>query len=339
MKPYRPPGTPEGLRSACIAGTGSYLPERIVPNAELEALVETTDHWIVTRTGMRERRIAAEDEVTSDMAAAAAREALADAGMSAEEIELILVATSTPDMMLPSTAAFVQKLVGAGKAACMDVQAACSGYLYALEIGRQFVQCGTVENILVIGAEKMSAFIDWKDRSTCVLFGDAAGAAVLRPGGGRGILHTRLGSEGGLADLLKIPGGGARHPSSAETIAKRMHFMKMEGREVFKHAVSNMTRTAQQVLSETGLSIGDIRHIFPHQANARIIKAVGERLGAREGQVYSNVDKYGNTSAASVILALDEASREGVLQAGDLLMIVVFGAGFTWGAMVLEWGS
>lgn len=334
MKSQRLPG----LRAACIAGTGSYLPERIVPNAELEELVATTDHWIVTRTGMRERRIARDDEVTSDMAAAAARKALADARVEADEVQLILVATSTPDMMLPSTAAFVQKLIGAPRAACIDVQAACSGYLYALEIARQFIQCGTLDTILVIGAEKMSAFIDWKDRGTCVLFGDAAGAAVLRPGNGQGILHTRLGSEGGLADLLKIPGGGARHPPSAETIANRMHFMKMEGREVFKHAVSNMTRTAQQVLAETELTIDDIQHIFPHQANARIIKAVGERLGARDGQVYMNVDKYGNTSAASVILAMDEAAREGVLKPGDLAMIVVFGAGFTWGAMVLEWG-
>ncbi len=336
-KPPKKSGVP-GLHSACILGTGSYLPERVVPNAELETMVDTTDHWIVTRTGMRERRIARDDEATSDMAAVAARRAMEDAGVEPEQIGLVLVATCTPDMMIPNTASFVQEKTGTANAACIDIEAACSGFLSALEVGRQFIETGSMEYVLVIGAEKMSSVTDWEDRSTCVLFGDGAGAAVLHAGKGRGIVHTRMAAEGALADLLKIPGGGSRFPTSAETVAQRMHYMKMSGQEVFKHAVSKMCKTAQQVLDECELKIEDIKYIIPHQANARIIKAVGQRLGAAENQVYVNVDKYGNTSAASVILAIDEASKSGVLNEGDDLMIVVFGAGFTWGAMILEWG-
>lgn len=332
------PGVP-GLRTACILGTGSYLPERVMPNAELETMVATTDHWIVTRTGMRERRIAGVDQATSDLAAGAVLAALEDAGTAPEDIELLLVATCTPDMLIPNTASFVQEKTGLSRAACIDIEAACSGFLSALEIGRQFIRTGAMERVMIVGAETMSSFTDWEDRSTCVLFGDGAGAAVLGPGEGQGIIHTRMGAEGALADLLKVPGGGSRHPTSAETVAQRLHYMKMSGQEVFKHAVANMTRTAQQVLDESGLRMEDIRYIIPHQANARIIKAVGQRLGAAEDQVYVNVDKYGNTSAASVILAMDEASKSGELQAGDKIMMVVFGAGFTWGAMILEWGS
>lgn len=331
------PGVP-GLRNACVLGTGSFLPERILPNAELETMVDTSDHWIVTRTGMRERRIAGADQATSDLAAGAAISAMLNSGITPDEVELLLVATCTPDMQIPSTACFVQDKTGMTRAACIDVEAACSGFLAALEIGRQFIQSGSMERVMVIGAEKMSSITDWEDRSTCVLFGDGAGAAVLGPGEGRGIIHTRMGAEGALADLLKVPGGGSRHPATPDTLAQRMHFMKMSGQEVFKHAVAHMARTAEQVLEESGLRIGDIRYIIPHQANARIIKAVGQRLGAAESQVYVNVDKYGNTSAASVILALDEASRSGVLTPGDKLMFVVFGAGFTWGAMIMEWG-
>ena len=320
-----------------IAGTGSYVPERIVTNHELEAMVDTSDHWIFTRTGMKERRIAAADEATSDMGSLAALRALADAGLGPEDVDLILVATSTPDMPFPNTAALIQREIGARRAVCLDVNAACSGFLFALEVGRQFVATGAMETVLVIGAEKMSCVVDWQDRSTCVLFGDAAGAAVLRPGTEGGILGSVLGSAGELADLLTIPGGGSRNPATPETIAQRLHYIKMDGPEVFKHAVSNMTRAAQEVLERCGLTIQDIRYIVPHQANARIIRAIGQRLGLAEGQLYLNVEKYGNTSAASVILALDEASRAGLLREGDLLLLVVFGAGFTWGASVLEW--
>lgn len=328
---------PTDLRRVLIAGTGSYVPERIVTNHELEAMVDTSDHWIFTRTGMKERRIAAADEATSDMGSLAALRALADAGLGPEDVDLILVATSTPDMPFPNTAALIQREIGARRAVCLDVNAACSGFLFALEVGRQFVATGAMETVLVIGAEKMSCVVDWQDRSTCVLFGDAAGAAVLRPGTEGGILGSVLGSAGELADLLTIPGGGSRNPATPETIAQRLHYIKMDGPEVFKHAVSNMTRAAQEVLERCGLTIQDIRYIVPHQANARIIRAIGQRLGLAEGQLYLNVEKYGNTSAASVILALDEASRAGLLREGDLLLLVVFGAGFTWGASVLEW--
>jgi len=331
----QPIGT--GLRRASILGTGSYLPERVLPNAELENMVDTSDHWILTRTGMRERRIARPDEATSDMASAAALHALENAEIDPSELELIVVATSTPDMLFPNTAAFVQRQIEAENAACMDVEAACSGFLYGMEVGRQFVQTRSMDRVMVIGAEKMSSVTDWEDRHTCILFGDGAGAAVLGPSSGGGIIHTKMGSAGALADLLKIPGGGSRYPASHETVESRMHFIKMQGQEVFRNAVEKMSHTAGAVLDQSGLTIGDIKYIVPHQANARIIKAVGQRLGASDAQMYTNVDKYGNTSAASVIVAIDEASRAGLLEKGDRIMIVVFGAGFTWGATVLEW--
>ena len=336
-RPAEGPSIP-GLRNVVIAGTGAYLPDRIMPNSELETMVDTTDHWIVTRTGMKERRIAGPDEATSDMGAGAARYAIEDAGLNPTDVDMILVATSTPDMMFPNTAALVQREIGATNAVCMDLEAACSGFLYAMEVGRQFIRSGAMDTVLVIGAEKMSSVVDWEDRGTCVLFGDGAGAAVLRPGTSRGILHTTMGSEGDLADLLKIPGGGSRNPATFETVQARMHYIKMGGQEVFKHAVSNMFQSAQEVLDYCGLTIDNVKYVIPHQANARIIRAVGQRLGAKDNQLYANVDKYGNTSAASVILAIDEASRAGLLEQGDILMIIVFGAGFTWGASLLEWG-
>ncbi len=330
---------PPGLLPVHFLGTGSYLPERVMPNSELESIVDTSDHWIVSRTGLRERRLAAPDQATSDLASAAAVRALQDAGVRPEDVDLILVGTSTPDMLFPSTACYVQKQIGAINATCMDIEAACSGFLYTMEVGRQFVQSGARKYVLVIGAEKMSSVVDWQDRSTCILFGDAAGAAVLGTGSGRGIIHTVTGSDGTLADLLKIPGGGSRNPITSENINDRLQYIKMEGQEVFKRAVANMTDSAKQLLEESGLAMEDVRAIIPHQANARIIKAVGQRLGAKEGQVYINVDKYGNTSAASVIVALDEAAREGFVKSGDLIMFVVFGAGFTWGASLVEWGT
>lgn len=327
-----------GQRAVCFAGTGVCLPKRIMSNVELEAMVDTSDDWILSRTGVRERRIASEDQTTSDMASEAARCALADAGVDAKSVGLVLVATSTPDMLFPSTGCLVQHQIGATQAISFDLEAACSGFLYALEVARRFIQAGSLDMALVIGAEKMTSVVDWKDRTTCALFGDGAGAAVLRRGSRHGIIHTRLGSDGALADLLEIPAGGSRIPASHETVDQRLHFIKMSGKEVFRNAVSHMSQTAKQVLEESGLSIGDIKLVVPHQANARIIKAVGQRLGAEEEQLYMNVDKYGNTSAASVILALHEACKEGKLEAGDRIMIVVFGAGFTWGASIVEWG-
>jgi len=258
--------------------------------------------------------------------------------VAAGDLDLIIVATITPDMPFPATACLVQEELGAAKAAAFDLEAACTGFLYALEIGRQFIESGTHNNVLIIGAEKLSSIIDWKDRNTCVLFGDGAGAAVLRRRkGARGVLATRLGSDGGKADALAMPGGGCRQPATVDSVNERIHFLKMEGKEVFKNAVNAMTAAAQEVLERSGLGIGDIRCIIPHQANQRIISAVGDRLGATEGQVFVNLQKYGNTSAASVAIALDEAVRAGKIERGDKILLVAFGAGLTWGATVLEW--
>ncbi len=333
------PGLRE-FRTVSIVGTGSYAPERVLTNADLEKMVETTDEWIVTRTGMKERRIARADEATSDMAAKAALKALEAAGLQPSEVDMIVVATITPDMVFPNTGCFVQNLIGAKKAFCMDVEAACSGFLYAMEIGRQFVASGAVNNALIIGAEKLSCITDWQDRGTCVLFGDGAGAVVLQAKGERhGILTTVLGSDGALAELLMLPGGGSRNPASEQTVKDRLHYMKMTGREVFKHAVTKMVASAKEALERCGLTIDDVDCIIPHQANKRIIEAIGQRLGAPVEKYFVNIEKYGNMSAASVVVALDEAVRSGFVKKGDTVLMIAFGGGFTWGASVLEWQS
>jgi 3-oxoacyl-[acyl-carrier-protein] synthase-3 len=255
-----------------------------------------------------------------------------------KELDLVLLATSTPDMMFPSTACLTQNLIGATNACCMDISAACSGYLYALEIGRQFLATGDAGTALVIGAEKMSSIIDWSDRATCVLFGDAAGAAVLKATGARhGMLTAVLGSDGALGDLLKVPAGGSRSPASEETVRSRMHTIKMSGREVFKYAVTHMADAASVALERCGLTIDDVDCIVPHQANQRIIQAIGQKIGAGQSRFFLNVDKYGNTSAASIGVALDEAQRSGRVKKGDIILMVAFGAGFTWGASLMEW--
>ncbi len=321
-----------------ITGVGSYVPKRVLTNADLEKIVDTTDDWITSRTGIRERRTAAEDEYTSTMGIAAARIALERAGVDAADLDLIIVATITPDMPFPATACIVQQELGAAKAAAFDLEAACTGFLYALEIGRQFIDNGTYQNVLIIGAEKLSSIIDWKDRNTCVLFGDGAGAAVLQHrADSRGVLATRLGSDGGKANILAMPGGGCRQPATINSVNERIHFLKMEGKEVFKNAVNAMTGAAKEVLERSGAGMEDIKCVIPHQANQRIISAVGERLGARNDQVFVNLHKYGNTSAASVAVALDEAVSTGRIERGDLILIIAFGAGLTWGATVLEW--
>ncbi len=326
------------LQSCAITGIGSYVPERILANTDLESMVDTTDEWITTRTGIKQRRIAAEGEHTSTLATHAARKALAQAGLEAAELDLIVVATITPDMPFPATACLVQKELGANKAAAFDLEAACSGFIYALEVGRAFIASGVYQNVLIIGAEKLSSIIDWQDRNTCVLFGDGAGAAVLqRREGARGVLATRLGSDGNKADILAMPGGGCRQPATIDSVNERIHFLKMEGKEVYKNAVNAMTAAAKEVLETSGLTIEHIQCIIPHQANQRIISAIGSRLGAREDQVFVNLEKYGNTSAASVAVALDEALQTGKIQRGDKILIIAFGAGLTWGATVLEW--
>lgn len=339
MSPLKHPRTSRPhLRTVSITGVGSYVPERVLTNADLERMVETSDEWIRTRTGIRERRIAAENEATSDMAAESARRALAAAGLTAADIDLIIVATITPDMLFPSTACLVQQKLGAARAAAFDIEAACSGFVYALEIGSHFVQSHTYDTVLVIGAEKMSSVIDWTDRNTCVLFGDGAGAAVLqnRPSA-HGLLTTCLGSDGGKAGLLEMPGGGSACPATADSVARKLHFLRMDGKETFKNAVNAMVSAANEALERCGLTVDQIRCIIPHQANQRIINAVAERLDAKPEQLFMNVDRFGNTSAASVAIALDEAVREGRIGRGDLVLLVVFGAGLTWGAAVIEW--
>ena len=321
-----------------ITGIGSYVPERVLTNADLEKIVDTTDDWITSRTGIRERRMAAEGEHTSTMGIAAARIALERADVDAADLDLIIVATITPDMPFPATACIVQQELGATKAAAFDLEAACTGFLYALEIGRQFIDNAMYQNVLIIGAEKLSSIIDWKDRNTCVLFGDGAGAAVLQHrADSRGVLATRLGSDGGKANILAMPGGGCRQPATINSVNERIHFLKMEGKEVFKNAVNAMTGAAKEVLERSGAGMEDIKCVIPHQANQRIISAVGERLGTRDDQVFVNLHKYGNTSAASVAVALDEAVSTGRIERGDLILIIAFGAGLTWGATVLEW--
>jgi 3-oxoacyl-[acyl-carrier-protein] synthase-3 len=325
-------------RTCSIAGVGSYVPERILTNADLEKMVNTSDEWITTRTGIKERHLARKDEFTSDLATQAASRAMQRATVKPEQIDLIIVATITPDMPFPSTAALVQQKLGAYRAAAFDLEAACSGFIFALEVAQQFIMSRTYDTVLVIGAEKLSSIVDWEDRNTCVLFGDGAGAAVLRNRpNAHGLLTAVMGTDGSKADLLFMAAGGSRCPASPESVASRLHYLRMEGKETFKNAVQAMQTAAEEALRRCEIDISRIKLIVPHQANFRIIDAVGERLGARPDQLFVNVHKYGNTSAASVAIALDEAVQSGRVQSGDLILLVVFGAGLTWGAAVIEW--
>ena len=315
-------------RTCSITGVGSYVPARILTNAELEKIVDTSDEWITSRTGIKERRLAAIDEFTSDLAAQAARKAMQMAGVTAEQIDLIIIATITPDMPFPSTACLVQQKIGARRAAAFDVEAACSGFIYGLEIAQQFIMSRTYDTVLVVGAEKLSSIVDWEDRNTCVLFGDGAGASILqnRPNA-HGLLTAVMGADGEKSGLL----------FTAQSVTSRMNYLRMEGKETFKNAVQAMQTAAEEAMHRCEIDITKIKCVVPHQANRRIIDAVGERLGARPDQLFINVDRYGNTSAASVAIALDEAISSGRVQRGDLILLVVFGAGLTWGAAVIEW--
>jgi len=325
-------------RTVSIIGTGSYVPEKILSNADLMAMVDTSDEWITTRTGIKERRIAGKDEHTSDMAAKAALAAIEQAGIDAKEIDLILLATATPDMMFPATACLVQTKIGATKAACLDVSAACAGFLFAIEIAQQFITSHTYETVLVIGAEKLSTITNWTDRNTCVLFGDGAGAAVLRHRGGtHGVIATHVGSDGTYADILFMPGGGSRTPITSENADKNLQTIHMSGKDVYKQAVIAMLAAAKTVLDQAGLSIDDIACVIPHQANARIIEAIADRLKIPLDRFFVNLDRYGNTSAAAVAIALDEANRTGRIKAGDYVLMIVFGGGLTWASTVIEW--
>jgi 3-oxoacyl-[acyl-carrier-protein] synthase-3 len=316
---------------------GHYVPERVLTNADLEKMVDTTDEWIVTRSGIKERHIARDDQATSDLAAEAARRAIASAGITPEEIDLIIVATITPDMPFPNTACFVQSLIGAKNATCIGLEAACAGFLFALDSASQYLLTGRCKTALVIGAEKMSTIVDWKDRTTCVLFGDGAGAVVVQVReSGEGILSTVTGSDGTLSGLLNLQAGGSRNPATAQTVEARQHFLRMEGKEIFKHAVRAMGESARRALEKSGLTMADVACVVPHQANMRIVEAIRSRLDVGPEKFFVNLDKYGNMSSASIPVALVEAVQCGRIKKGDHVIFVAFGGGLTWGAMVVK---
>jgi len=316
---------------------GMYAPPKVMTNDDFAKIVDTSDEWITQMTGIKERHIAEPDVSTSDLAAEAAGRALDDAGIAVEDVDMILVATATPDMFFPSTACLVQSKMGAVNAFAYDMGAGCSGFIYGLTIARQFVTTGSVKTALVIGAENLTKFMDLTDRNTCVLFGDGAGAAVITPGDAPdGIMHQVLGSDGRLGSLLEFPAGGSRMPTTVETVQERLHYIKMQGRKVYVNAVKAMGDSVVRVIDEAGLTGDDVDILFPHQANIRIIQSVAERAGMPMEKVYVNIDRYGNTSAASIPIAMAEAIREGRLERGMLVGMVAFGAGFTWGALLVR---
>lgn len=326
-----------GSPRSILRGIGSYVPERKVDNQELSKKVDTSDEWIRTRTGIKERRFAAENENTSDLALEASRRALSDAGVSPEKIDLVVVATITPDMAFPSTACLLQHKLGIPKVACFDLEAACSGFLYALDVADGMLSSGRYECALVVGAEKLSSIMDWEDRTTCVLFGDGAGAAVLtKEGEGAEMIGFQCGADGSNPSLLHQPAGGSMQPASQETVDSRGHFLKMNGREIFKSAVRVMERAAIELLEKHGFDKNEVDHVIPHQANARIVESLSQRLEIPLDRFYCNLHKFGNTSAASIPLALDEAYKSETFKKGDLGLLVAFGAGLTWSATLVR---
>lgn len=331
--------TEQRERYAAITGWGHYVPERVLTNAELERMIDTNDEWIMARTGIRERRVAAPEESTATLAAQAARNALAKAGLNASDLDLIVVATASPDYFFPSTACVVQNLLGVTRIPAFDIGAACSGFIYALGTATQFIRTGVYSRILVIGAETLTRFTDYTDRRTCILFGDGAGAVILeatdQP---RGLLSLTMGADGGGGDLLKVPGGGSKAPMSYEVIERRDQFIKMEGAEVFKFAVRMMGDAAIEAIARAGMHFREIDMLVPHQANLRIIEATAKRLDLPRDRVWVNIDRYGNTSAATIPISLSEASDQGLLHDGSNLLLVAFGGGLTWAASVVRWG-
>jgi len=325
---------------AHVTGWGKYVPQRVLTNNDLAQMVETSDEWITTRTGIAERRIAADDESTSSMAIKAAQKALSVANLNPTQIDLIIVATATPDHAFPSTACLVQDALGATHAAAFDLSAGCSGFVYGLSVAAGLIEAGQYENVLIIGAETLSRITDWDDRATCVLFGDGAGAVILHGNAAEGgVLSGTLGADGSGGELLCVPAGGCKRPPSHETVAEGMHYLTMKGREVFRFAVRIMPSATRKVLEMADLTIEDIDLIVPHQANQRIIASSARSLNLTPERVYSNVARYGNTSAASVPIALCEAVDEGYVHQGDVLVLVGFGAGLTWAATALQWSA
>ncbi len=327
----------KNMQNVKIIGTGSYIPTNVLTNNDLEKIVDTNDEWIISRTGIKERHIVKDNEITSDISSKAALQALEDAQLSPEQLELIIVATNSPDMIFPATACLVQDKIKSINAATFDLQAGCTGFIYGMITAWQFIVSGFYNNALVIGAETLSKFVDWTDRNTCVLFGDGAGAVVLKADKVEGILSGYLQADGSGADLIKIPAGASKNPASHETVEQRLHYVKMKGNEVFKYAVKYMKRSTISALEKCNISVADVDCFIPHQANMRIIEVVAKVLGIKKDKVYINLDKYGNTSAASVAIALDEAVRQGKIQNGDIVVLTAFGAGLTSGSVVIKW--
>lgn len=322
-----------------LKGVGHYVPSQVLTNRQLEEMVETDDQWIVQRTGIRERRIADEHTATSDLALAACRTALANSGVAPQELDLIIVATVTPNHAFPSTACLLQRELGAWGAAAFDLEAACSGFLYALSVAHQFISSGTCRTILIVAADVLSRITDYTDRNTCILFGDGAGAAVVQAGYSPGLLALEIGADGRGSQLLVQPAGGSTSPASMETVQARQHFIHMEGREVFKFAVRKMEEASLAVLAQAGLEVGDVDLLIPHQANLRIIDSAARRIGIPSDKICINLDRYGNMSGASIPVALSEAASQGRIKDGDILLLVGFGGGLTWGAAIIKWNE
>jgi len=325
---------------AAITGWGWYSPKQVLTNDVLAQRIDTSDHWVRSRTGIRQRHVAGPGETTSSMGLAAARQALAESQLDADDLDLVVCTTTTPDHLLPSSACLIQQRLGAGRAGAFDLNAACSGFVYALAVGSQFIQAGTFRRVLVVAGETLSRFVNWEDRATCVLFGDGAAAVVLEATAQpAGVLSTVLGSQGDVDRMLTIEAGGSARPASAETLAEQAHLIRMRGTEVFRLAVRNMAQAGRDALAQAGLALDDVRAVLPHQANSRIISATQDMLGATDEQMFVNIGHHGNTGAASVPIALAEYLQQRPTEIGDNFLMVAFGGGLTWGAAVVRWAD
>ena len=323
---------------ASITGIGSYLPNKVLTNYDLEKMVDTSNDWIIQRTGIKERRIVENGVTTSDLATQASLRAMEDAGVSPKDLDMIITSTITPDHIFPSTSCYIQQKIGATRACAFDILAACAGFIYAMSIGQNFINSGAMKTVLVVGAECLSKITDYTDRTTCVLFGDGAGAVIIQRNPVKHeILSSSLAADGSEADVLIMPGGGARNPASLESIQQRLHYIQFKGKEVFKLAINNITNLILETTKENGLTLDDIDLIIPHQSNLRIIEATMEKLGLPMEKAFVNIDKYGNTSSASVPIAIDEARKDGRLRKGNIVMLVAFGGGLTWGSSLIRW--